>query len=410
MSLPRHQGPSFRRYSRGVLICLGWLIVSFAAINTWVNPLWVTKAPWTNEAFAEFRPIYRHQRTAKAGMVTSTPWDTAFFGSSRVDIALDPEHPGWGERKAINLAVSAGALAETERIFHYAVTHAPIDLAIIGVDVSDMVREFQGFADVGFTESRFYELGDPVERELRYLFGVSSFESSVQTLINQANRELPEYTPRGHRSRPQEPVNVAEVIARHAIGHAVRTTRVRRHFLEISPDKTRMLQNILQDGKKHGCRIVILIPPSHATYIGTLHYLGDPDAAFGLDREALTRLVRESNEAHPDAPPAEIWDFNDFHPLNCEPVPPVGGQMHWWLDGTHARKTLGDVMLERIMGWPVEEEGRDYGIQLTAENLEQRIASIKEGYDRFKSENPRLWKWMVEGIERFESAPSEHDP
>src|SRR5690606_37955420 len=97
-----------------------------------------------------------------------------------------------------------------------------------------------------------------------------------------------------------------------------------------------------------------------------------------------------------------IWDFNDFHPLNAEKVPMDSSKMHWWLDGTHARKALGDVMLARIMGWPVEPEAADFGFQLTEANAAERDQVLREGYERFKTEQAELWNWMVEGIQKYQ--------
>jgi hypothetical protein len=81
--------------------------------------------------------------------------------------------------------------------------------------------------------------------------------------------------------------------------------------------------------------------------------------------------------------------------------------MHWWLDGTHARKSLGDVMLARIMGWPLEGPGADYGFRLTAQNLAEREQAIRDGYQRFKTESPALWQWMAEGVAGYQSTGDE---
>ncbi len=86
----------------------------------------------------------------------------------------------------------------------------------------------------------------------------------------------------------------------------------------------------------------IVIPPNHSTYISVYYYSGDPDPNFSTDRRTLVELVEKSNSEHPDAPPAEIWDFNDYNELCSEPLPTTPeGRMHWFPDGTHARKALG---------------------------------------------------------------------
>ena len=403
MRLPRR---SFRRFALSVLISAAVILLIFFIANTRVNPLWVSKAPWTDESYADFRPIYRFQRTGKAGIARSKPWKVAFLGSSRIDIAFDPALPQWGDKPTVNLAVSAGTIPETAAILRYPRDHAPLETAIAGIDIGDLMGSSSPYKTTGFMESPFNPNGDHMEQEFRYYAGISTFKSAVQTIDSKSKNELPEYTPLGHRLRPKQEAEVAKVIRRDGIPHALRVSRRRKSHppgMEPNADKAKLVQQMLDDTKAHKCRLVFVIPPSHGAYLGVFHYVGDPDPVFSGDRHALVKLVAASNAAHPDAPPATIWDFNDFHPLNCEPLPADKSKMHWWLDGTHSRKALGDVMLSRIMGWPIEGEGKDYGFELNESNLHERAQNLREGYQHFKDQNPELWNWMVEGINTFQS-------
>ena len=174
----------YRRFNRAILASAGGVVLLFVAANTWTNPLWVTPAPWTNEDFADFRPIYRHQRTGKAGLVLSQPWEVGFFGSSRIDIAYNPLHPLWENKPAVNVAVSAGSLPETSAILRYTLEHCPLDTAIVGIDLGDITDAGSSYRTTGFMESPFNPKGDRFERQLRYLGGISTFESAVQTLVS----------------------------------------------------------------------------------------------------------------------------------------------------------------------------------------------------------------------------------
>lgn len=394
----------YRRFNRAILASAGGVVLLFVAANTWTNPLWVTPAPWTNEDFADFRPIYRHQRTGKAGLVLSRPWEVGFFGSSRIDIAYNPLHPLWEGKPAVNVAVSAGSLPETSAILRYTLEHCPLDTAIVGIDLGDITDAGSIYRTTGFMESPFNPKRDRFESQLRYLGGISTFESAVQTLQNKASNKLPEYTPQGHRLRHQDQPNTRQIIYRDAIPHALRTTSRRQHSMAASEWKTSLVRQILADTKAHGARLIVVIPPSHATYIGVFHHSGDPDPVFSIDRSVLTRLVAESNRDHPNSPPAVVWDFNDFHPLNCETIPPDGVRMHWWLDGTHARKSLGDIMLARIMGWPITGAGSDYGYLLTEETLPARLGELKSGYQRFQKENADQWRWMIQSLDSYQAS------
>jgi len=394
----------FRRCALTLLGTAAGIVLLFTAFNTWVNPLWVTPSPWTDESFAAYRPIYRHQRTAKAGLVRSAQWQAAFFGSSRIDIALDPANPHWGNTRAVNLAVSAGTLPETAAILRYTLAREHLETAIAGIDIGDLMSSHSPYQTTGFMESPFNPKGDRFERELRYLSGISTFQTAIQTLINRHRQALPEYTPQGHRLRHHEPPNVRQTILRDSIPHALRTVRRRKHALEPNAWKISLLQQILDDSKAARTRLVLLIPPSHASYIGLYHLENDPDPCFTRDRGIMARLVAQSNADHPEAPAATIWDFNDFHELNCEAIPADKSRMKYWVDGTHARKSLGDVMLARIMAWPVDDPaGADYGFELNAANLDQRTATLRQGYQDFRTRHPELWQWMCDGAKTYQT-------
>lgn len=401
MRLPR---PSFLKFTLAILFSAGGLLALFTGINTWVNPLWVSKAPWTDDSFAEYRPIYRYQRTGKAGIAEAKPWKVAFFGSSRIDIAFDPALPQWQGTPAVNLAVSAGTLPETAPILRYTLERAPLETAIVGIDIGDLLGGNSPYRTTGFMESPFNPDGNHLEQSLRYYAGISTFESAIQTILNKKGNKLPEYTPLGHRLRHQETTDVAKVIQRDAISHALRVIRRRKVNppAEANRWKAELLQQILDDTKTHKTRLVLVIPPSHASYLGVFYQQGDPDPTFSRDRIIMAKMVAASNAAHPEAPPATIWDFNDFHALNAEQVPMDNSKMHWWLDGTHARKALGDVMLARIMGWPVEGPGADFGFELNEANAAARSESLRAGYERFQKEQPDLWKWMEQGILKYQ--------
>ena len=414
--MPGLRPKPFRKFNRVILGIAAGILVVFTAFNTWINPLWVTPTPWTDEKFAEYRPIYRQQRTGKAGIARSAPWKVAFFGSSRADIAFDPMLPQWG-KPAVNLAVSAGTLPETAGIVRYTLKHCPLELAVVGIDLGDLSGSGSGIRTTGYMESPFNPKGEAVERELRYVAGVSTFESAMKTLGYWNERHepgfvLPEYTPQGHRLRHQDKDRVAAGMRRDAIPHAMKGSRRRSTIAEknggivpADPEKIRLTKQILEDCKTRKVAVKIVIPPNHSTYISVYHYSGDPDPAFSTDRGTLVKLVEDSNAAHPDAPLAEIWDFNDYHELNCEPLPTTNeGRMHWWLDGTHARKALGDVMLARMMGWPTEGPAADYGVKLSATNLQQRLDGLKAGYQEFQKRHPDQFQWMVEAINSYKSS------
>jgi hypothetical protein len=374
------------------------LMAVFGIVNTRVNPLGVTPTPWTDTTFRDYRPIYRSQRTAKPGLIRSEKWDAVMMGSSRVDIALDPSNPHWGDLRVANLAFSAGSLPESAAMFKYAADRQNLQLAIVGVDLYDLTVDYNVGATAGFTESPLNDKADPVERELRYIFGYNSVQASFNAIVDRSKKHLPEYTANGHRLRHKPSVDLRHKLETDSIPHAIRFIRQRKADHGLVPAKLQAFREILETAKQKKLRLVLMIPPNHALYVATYFYAGDPDPAFDLERNTVVNLAAEADAKYPGTPPIEIWDFYDFHPLNAETVPPLGdktAQMQYWMDGTHALKSLGDIMLARMMGWPLDGPGADYGVRLTPENLQARDQQLRAGYEDYQKSHPDEFKWMT---------------
>ncbi|MGC4014513.1 MAG: hypothetical protein QM755_08370 [Luteolibacter sp.] len=417
-------GGSARAHRRFFLWLVGVFVavmMAFSFVNTWVNPLWVSPAPWTNDArFSDYRQIYRNLRTAKAGLARSKQWDTVFLGSSRVAIGLDPAMPQWGDHKVVNLGLSGGSLREQAAFVDYLFKHQKgLKTIYLGVDLTDLTTETDMARNAGFYESPLNPDGEVIEREMRYVTGVSSFIASMRTIntrsASQKNPDkLPPYTALGHWLRHRSVRGVRDILVTDSIPHSIRMIRQRKSKLEIFEKKLQALVYIVNTCLDHKVELKLLIPPNHAAYLSVFYIDHDADPTFTLDRETVVNLVADANAAHPDAPPITVWDFNDFHPLNAEPLSsadPKTGYLHYWADGTHALETLGHVMLKRMNGWPIDDpKEATYGVQIDKNNLPARIADLHTQYQKYREAYPEEIKWVEETIHKYSSAGTEKGP
>ncbi len=405
---------AFRRFFIGIVGCFAFVMATFSIVNTWVNPLWVSHAPWTDDAkFADHRQIYRNLRTAKAGLARSKQWDVAFLGSSRVAIALDPALKQWGDQKVVNLGLSGGSLNEQSAFVDFLLVHQKaLRTIFLGVDLTDLTEPNDMARNAGFYESPLNPAGDVVEREVRYVAGISSFLASVKTLKSEgkpatANKEsdLPPYTALGHWLRNRSVRPARDIILTDSIPHAVRMIRQRKAKLEISPKKREALVHILNTCLEHGVEVKILLPPNHSAYLSVFYLNQDPDPTFSGVRKVIVDEAAAANAAHPTAKPVIVWDFIDFHALNSETIPPIGvgtGKLHYWADGTHALETLGNVMLARMNGWEISDpKEADYGTEINAQNLPTRLSDLKAQYERYREGHPEEFKFVVESVNRY---------
>lgn len=402
----RSFGRAFRRYFLWLAVPFAVVMLLVSFLNTWVNPLWLTPAPWSDPGFADYKPIHKYPRSGKAGIIRSGTWDTVMLGSSRVDIAFDPTLPQWQGRKVANLALRGGTLNEHLAMLTYAANHQKIDLAIIGIDLADVTNPVTIPPGSGFDESPLAESNDKIERELRYISGVSTFIQTVKCMNYRFGKKprLAAYSPQGQWVRQLDKRPLRQVLEKESFRWVDIFTRQRKASLEVKKPKTDALHGIIQLCREKNIRLILCIPPNHAAYLTGFRLKHDPDPCFRTDRDAFTKVLAEEADAHPEGPKVELWDFNDFHPLNCEPLPPDGDHFaQYWADGTHALPSLGVTMLSRMMGWPVEDpKGADYGEKLDRSTLDARIQHIADGYERYKLEHPEDYKWVQENMEKFD--------
>ncbi|MEP4079756.1 hypothetical protein [Haloferula sp.] len=402
---------SFRRHTLGLVGTFAGVILIFTLINTWINPIWVTPAPWTNDEFAEHRQIYRNLRTAKAGMARSVPWEVAMLGSSRVAIGLDPAIPQWGDTKVVNLGMSAASINENAAMVDFLIKNQDgLKEIILGIDLTDLTSENDLSRGAGFFESPLNEFGDAFERELRYHVGFSTAEASYKTVKARSSGFVPPYTTKGHWAHHRSVDPVRTILKRDSVPFAVRYVRKRKAELALSDSKVASFRQAIRSCLENNIKLVLFIPPNHAVYLSVFPLDHAPDPYFMLDRRTIVEVVEEEQKHFPDAPKAIVWDFNDYHPLNCEPIPEdLETPAKYWVDGTHSLETLGNVILSRINDWPLEDPiEASYGQILNSENIDQREDIIRKGYERYQVEQPEDWQFTKDIMKEF--SPTDAKP
>lgn len=134
--LPLVRGPvlSGRKY----LLVLGattFLVLAASAAFNWVmNPYHVFDPPvW--QGVNDRQPfLHSQERFYKACAVIRQQPQTVILGSSRADIGLSPQHPGWTERPVFNFGIAGASLEAVARHFEHAVAVAPVKKAVIMLD------------------------------------------------------------------------------------------------------------------------------------------------------------------------------------------------------------------------------------------------------------------------------------
>jgi hypothetical protein len=344
-------------------------------------------------------------RTAKAGLVRSGTWDAAIFGSSRVDIALDPAHPLFAGMRCANLGLNAAGLVENHAMFRYFMAREQPRLVVFALDPGDLSTPPPRVNVTDFALSPLDEQASAVERELRYLAGVSTFTASAATLGRAWRGQQADHTPAGFRRDTAYPANQRQLVATLYLATTVRIVRNRIRHDGVNARKLELLEDIVTRCRAAGTRLVLLLTPNHALFQLVFRELGDPDAEFTRDRLALAGMAGRADAENPATAAVEVWDFLDGHPLNRAPLPPPGAKgvhIAGWIDLFHASPELGTLMLDRIAGQP-----GDYGVRLTTETVAGRGAAVRAGLDTYVSQQPDDLIFLREALAKFQAR---HNP
>lgn len=387
------QPSTIRRYFIGCILAAAIFAGGSFALNTWVNPLWITPMPWSAESFGPYKPIHKHPRTGKAGLCLDGKWQVACVGSSRVDIAIDPLDPLWHGRRTCNLGLRGGNLHEFAALVEFAVTHNPkLEEVVLGIDHYDF--NIHSAENPDFQQSPLTKSGDEVERMLRYYCGFSTTMDSFKSLNYRRKQRPASNTRFGQWKYQIDSRPFASIYKTDSLPTARRYLQARQQSLAPAPQKVAALDRILRACSDRKVRLTIALTANHATYMAAYFVGNDPDPAFDLNRAAVVNQVDHWNQSHPDSPSVRIIDFYGFHPLNCEPLSVKENRD--WVDGTHALPSLGRLMIERIQQMNAGKLEPGYGVEVTPATLELRKKEILEGFEQYKQVHPEDWQWVNE--------------
>lgn len=374
-----------RRYIRGFVIIVGISLVVSLLTNLVVNPWRITPSPLSSEAFDAYRDLGSQNRTGKCGLIRSAPTiGVALIGSSRVANSLDPKLSAWGRDDVYNLGANACYIYESEAFFRYLIEVQDPELVIIGIDPGDLSSDFDTRIIFDYQGSPLGPEKGKIDREIRYLVGISTLEASFETIKRRFSDEKPQFDTQGlRRHRPERRISQRDFLAMAIKGETqFEAPQSAGAVATLREDKRELLEGIVRTCHQRGIRLVLLIHPQHA--LAHTRSGEEPMLPFESERREVTSLVDRINRENPDAIPAEVWDFGDYHPINCEPLPTDDGRMERWDDFNHYTLEVGNLILARIMGWPIElEGGEDYGLRLTPENFDGWVDQSKQGFRRY---------------------------
>ena len=326
-------------------LSLALLMVAFvAAVNYVADPCGIYHYGSAHDWIHNRPFLTDNEFIHKAHQVRVSPPDVIFLGNSRAAEGLDPHAPGVPPN-AYNLALHHGTIYEAWRNLQNACSvHTP-QTVVIGIDLQWFAATLP--ASEAFSEDRLAVQADgsPTPWLTFHTADLAASLFSLPTFVSSL---------KGLAGRPKLPYDAGySENAPAALEHMDQASRVlaanKKWFGDIGElsmgdanGRTPQLDafNHIVDlcAEKH-IKLIVFIHPLHAALVDKLTDQWETYSAWM--KTVATKLE----------PTGGFWDFSSYNEMSTEPFPsPTDAKspMHFYWDGFHYHKFVGDLVLERL--------------------------------------------------------------
>jgi hypothetical protein len=321
---------------------------------------------------------YREQ--IKLAQATAVRPDLILLGNSRVEVGLDPDSPqlsGHG-RTAYNMGMAGTSLTTSERMYaKLRADAAPAAMAVVGVEFLDFLVKPDS-APVAAPATEPY----PWQWRFDTLFSIKSVSDALRTVRLQKAADPETMTQRGQTplrdyNRYARAEGYYAIFQQKAGDNAKNVVRKPHNLFVAGTDSSESiarLRALLDTMARDRTEVHLVIYPYHAQLMAMFEEAG----LLPTMDEWKRLLVREADAVRGRYPGARVsvWDFSGYGTMRCERIPAPGdtrSTTQWYWEAGHFKSTLGERILQRILG-----DETPFGVRLAADNLDanrQRIAA-----------------------------------
>lgn len=341
-------------YTRWLVTAILVYLLCSAVLTTFVDPWRIIAAPWAPKSLEPWRDPSEVVRTGKVAFANRGIWEVAAVGSSRVEIALSPQHPAFADTRAINLGMAAANLYETVPLAHKAIDKNPdLKTIIFGVEAGDLHSDLDRRKVTHYYQSPLYANSSKIELGVNYVFGASAFKDAIATLKRAMTKTAPERNEYGLWTQPKDPPNIRQYMEYlFNEGFLESNKQWEATPEDFSPEKADLLKGLIARCQNGGIQVHVIIPPQHALKLMHPRENRPAELPWEIDLRALVEICAEANRQRPDQPQVTLWNFSIFSPWSSEPLPADSVSVHrmgYWYDLGHARVSVGDEMLNTLL-------------------------------------------------------------
>jgi len=333
-------------------------------------------------------------RRNKSAALAFNRYDIIIVGTSRCQVGMDPGAMVLQGKKVYNAGLPGMTLEEINRA---------IDLILERNSARELIVEtsFLGFhRDLSENQERtdFDEsLLNPdtciVPFFAKYLFSVYTLMDSATTVWFNAHGGKSHFTRSGLVLKNSRKVNNKNLF-RESLAQDFR--RIKRGYADFFDNEAAMRSfgEAISKCKDQGLKVVIFIPPLHAVHLEALRISG----LYEQVEKWKTDLLAITNEIDPSRQQIRLFDFADYSKYTTERVPEdAGKKMKWYVESSHFKKELGNIILQRI--YEPQRGDEAFGVLLSLDTISQHLSDIRERQSEYIQNHPREIR-MVERISK----------
>jgi hypothetical protein len=347
--------------------------------------------------FNELKPeMGSHARMAKAYRIRQLQPHGIILGSSRAEIGLDPDHPGWDEKShpVYNLALPGARIDEVRDYLFHAQAHGPLNEIVLALDFFMFNANWRHAAD--FDDARLSQPGQEfsdtgwLNDPIRALFSMDGLKASYETIQNQNKPVTSSYYTNGLRdtSRKWTEVqssgghrNVFLASIRYDLTHPDGWPLFALHHGKGSDSTINTFKDIVHFCHQNDINLRVFISPIHALQQEVIWQLGLAPQYESWKRELVEIL---------DSREIDLWDFSGYNRITIEPFPQLGDtttQMKNYWEGSHYRRHIGNRILNRLFEYEPTglDFSDDFGVRLDSSNIEAHLQSTRHAREGFLS-------------------------
>ena len=375
-------------------LSVGQVLLLIGGFNWWVDPYDIYHP-------AEYKSndlvwMSKQLRLAKAYRVKQLRPQGIVIGASTSQLGINPNHPGWSENvyPRYNLALPGANLYESFRYFQHSHALNRPKQVLIGLDFVSF-NIFSQLSD-DFDES-YMIVSRKGKRQDHYLnnlavtlFSLSATKASQKKMFYRGKgTHLSNGTEFSEEidSQPRNNRSAMMWSATKFVSRLLMPPPSHRFCLD---DETQVsssfqyLRQILKTTKESKADVRLFIQPIHVYLLEVLKVMGLMED-YEKWQSRLIDLVEDVDNKYPENKKFPLWDFSGYNSVTMDEVPPEEepkGPMDWYYDGAHFKKSLGDMIQDRIFNY--NDAGRvvpeDFGTQINSKNIDlyQRLQRSKQ--------------------------------